>query len=60
MIKPWFNIDFGVGIWGGYKSFVQYKDSEFNIPVQTGVNKISQGKFFFEPNEISVSAMFVF
>ena len=54
LVTKWFNLDFGISGWGGYKNYTQYEDSRFLTPVKTG------NKWFIAPNDITVSAVFIF
>ena len=54
LITKWFNLDFGISGWAGHKTFTNYEDSRFLTPT----NKSS--KWFVAPNELSVSAVFIF
>lgn len=54
LITKWFNLDFGIGGWGGYKTYTEYENSQFK-------NSIGNGqKWFFAPDDVSVSAVFIF
>ncbi|MBO7510461.1 MAG: DUF3575 domain-containing protein, partial [Bacteroidales bacterium] len=54
LITKWFNLDFGISGWAGHKFFTNYEDSRFLTPTGKG------NKWFVAPNELSVSAVFIF
>ncbi len=54
LITKWFNLDFGVSGWAGHKFFTNYEDSRFLTPTA------KSQKWFIAPNEVSVSAVFIF
>ncbi len=54
LLRKWLNVDIAIGGWGGYKDYVTYDNSRFQTAV--GMGK----KFFLAPNEVSVSAVFLF
>jgi len=54
IICPWMNIDFGLGIWGGYRDYRRYEN------VQMDSMKYHNGSAFLGLSEASVSLMFVF
>ncbi|MBP5539453.1 MAG: DUF3575 domain-containing protein [Bacteroidales bacterium] len=54
LITKWFNLDFGISGWAGHKFFTNYEDSRFLTPTSKG------NKWFVAPNELSVSAVFIF
>lgn len=65
-IKPWFNIDFGIGIWGGKKYYKVYESVDWACPEcgkrvdrVDGNEAPSQG-WFILPNYALVSLMFIF
>lgn len=54
MLSSWFNLDFGVGGWGGYTNYVTYACPECGRITDKGY------KYFFLPNSLMMSAVFVF
>ncbi|MBQ0024465.1 MAG: DUF3575 domain-containing protein [Bacteroidales bacterium] len=54
MITKWFNIDFGAGLWGGFKRYQVFADQNFETVKEKG------GNGFISGNELSVSASFIF
>ena len=54
LITKWFNLDFGISGWAGHKNFTNFEDSRFLTPTGKG------NKWFVAPNELSVSAVFIF
>jgi len=53
-IRSWFNIDFGIGVWGGMTKYVVYECPNCGRKVEEG------SKLFVLPNEAKISAMFIF
>ena len=53
-VAPWFNIDFGLGFWGGTTAFVTYACPRCGKVVDSG------HKLFILPNEVLISAQFIF
>lgn len=53
-VKKWLNIDFGAGFWGGYKNYVTYACPSCGRRTDQG------GKGFVLPDELLISAMFIF
>ena len=54
MLSPHFNLEFGVGLWGGLASFRQY-----SCPV-CGLTMSSGNKFFLRPDDVMISLVYVF
>lgn len=55
-LAKWFNLDFGVGMFTGGKSYAQYTDASFSTPVDNQW----RSKAFIRLSDIHVSAVFVF
>ena len=66
MITKWFNVDLGVGGWAGYTKYKTYDRSNAARCTTCGrrtdadTKAPASGKMFLLPNELVVSAMFVF
>lgn len=54
MVNSWMNVDLGIGGWGGYKHCTRYSDGRFDQPIGT------REKWFFSPDDISLSLVFLF
>ena len=54
IINRWFNIDFGLGVWSGYRTSDEYRFPDVDVSVGR------TGTAFIDLTELSVSAMFVF
>ena len=54
MLSPHFNIDFGVGIWAGYRKYTLYECPKCGRKVDEGTGG------FFLPNDIKISVAYVF
>ena len=54
MLSAHFNLEFGVGLWGGLASFRQY-----SCPV-CGLTMSSGNKFFLRPDDVMISLVYVF
>jgi len=54
MLTPHWNLDFGIGFWGGYDRFVTY-----SCPV-CGVTQQRGERFFFLPNDVLLSLVYIF
>lgn len=54
MIKKYFNLEFGAGFWGGYKTYTVYSCPRCGRIIETGQ------KAFIMPDNISVSMLFIF
>ena len=54
MLGPHFNLDFGVGVWGGYDRYVVYQCPHCGKVTDGG------GKFFVLPNDIMLSLSYIF
>ena len=54
MLNKHLNLEFGLGLWGGYKVYTVYSCPECGITEEQGT------KFFFAPNDIIVSVAYVF
>lgn len=65
-LLPWLNLDFGVGVWGGGKSYKVYQDMDNACPEcgrrvdYNGIDDAPSKGFFFMPNEVTVGLMFIF
>lgn len=53
-VNRWFNIDFGIGFWGGTTAYTLYACPYCGKKLEEG------RKFFFLPNEARVAAQFIF
>ena len=53
-VTRWFNIDFGIGVWGGSKTYTLYACPYCGRKIEEG------RKFFFLPNEARIAAQFIF
>lgn len=51
--KNW-NIEFGIGAWGGYNSYGSYRCTNCGQPVAEGT------RFFFMPDDVKVSLVLIF
>lgn len=51
--KHW-NLDFGVGLWGGYKKYGSYRCTNCGQPLDSG------WKYFIMPDDVIVSLVYVF
>lgn len=66
MISPHFNLDFGVGFWAGMAKYSLYSFPKAYVTDDLGYcptcgRPVSSGsKFFFLPNDITVSLVYVF
>ena len=64
-VNAWFNIDFGLGFWLGSKSYRLY-EADVACPTcgrrvdSDGISESPSKKFFFLPDEVKISAMFIF
>ena len=54
MIHPHLNMEFGIGLWGGYGTYVSYSCPSCGLTVGRGDG------FFILPNDIMVSLSYVF
>ena len=54
MLKEHWNLDFGLGVWGGWTKYRKYEFPENGKLIDEG------GKWFFLPNEVIVSIVYVF
>lgn len=54
MLAPHVNLDFGLGLWGGYDKYKRY-----SCPV-CGLTEASGDRFFILPNDVTVALSFVF
>ncbi len=54
MVNPHFNIEFGLGLWGGYEAFTEYE-----CPVCGNITDKGK-KFFLQPNDLVLSLSYVF
>ena len=54
MLKEHWNLDFGLGVWGGLTKYRKYEFPENGKLIYEG------GKWFFLPNEVIVSIVYVF
>lgn len=65
-IKPWLNLDFGLGFWTGAKSYKLYQDSKQACPTcgkridKDDLDDSPSHKGFILPDELKISLMFVF
>lgn len=65
-IKPWLNLDFGIGIWGGRKYFKVYESADWACPEcgkrvdRTDGSEIPSRGWFVLPNYALASLMFIF
>lgn len=53
-VSRWFNIDFGLGVWGGTTAYTLYACPYCGKKLEEG------RKFFVLPNEVRVAAQFIF
>ncbi len=61
MLSKKLNLDFGFGLWGGYKDYVLYNRPEDKIRYEErGEIPPTQGKGFISPDKLSISLMYVF
>ena len=54
MLKEHWNLDFGLGVWGGWTKFRKYEFPENGKLIDQGY------KWFFLPNEVIVSVVYIF
>ena len=54
MLAPHVNLDFGLGLWGGYDKYKRY-----SCPV-CGLTEASGDRFFILPNDVTLALSFVF
>ena len=54
MLAPHVNLDFGLGLWGGYDIYKRY-----SCPV-CGLTEASGNRFFVLPNDVTLALSFVF
>ena len=54
MLSPHFNLEFGVGLWGGISSYRQYSCPVCGLTVEKGE------KFFLLPDDVMISLVYVF
>ena len=54
MLSPHWNIEFGAGLWAGYKKYGSYRCTNCGKPTGSGQ------KFFFMPDDVKVAIVFVF
>ena len=54
MLKEHFNLDFGLGVWGGWTKYRQYEYPENGKLIAEG------NKWFFLPNEVIISLVYIF
>ena len=54
MLKEHWNLDFGLGVWGGWTKYRKYEFPENGKLINEG------GKWFFLPNEVILSIVYVF
>ena len=54
MLKEHFNLDFGLGVWGGWTKYRQFEYPENGKLIAEG------NKWFFLPNEVIISLVYIF
>ena len=54
MLKEHWNLDFGLGVWGGWTKYRKYEFPENGKLIDEG------GKWFFLPNEVILSIVYIF
>lgn len=54
MVSSWFNVEFGLGLWGGYKRYTKYECPMCGREISKG------SKGFVTPNEAIINMVFVF
>lgn len=54
MLHENWNIEFGVGVWGGYKKYGTYRCTNCGQPMESGE------KFFFLPDDVLISIIYIF
>ncbi|MBR5042686.1 MAG: DUF3575 domain-containing protein [Bacteroidales bacterium] len=54
MLKEHFNLDFGLGVWGGWTKYRQFEYPENGKIIAEG------NKWFFLPNEVIISLVYIF
>lgn len=58
-VASWFNIDLGIGAWGGIKDYSRWEQKGVGCPTCGRLTE-SGRKFFILPDDVQVSLMFIF
>lgn len=65
-VNPWFNVDIGLGFWAGSKSYKVYESVDKACPEcgkridRTDGSEAPSKGFFFSPEQVLISLMFIF